>query len=66
MEGTQERLVRIETDMAYLQDQIRELNEIVTAQQLLVSRLEKQNEALAKRLEDLDTEARPNRKPPHY
>ncbi|MBO4409144.1 MAG: SlyX family protein [Spirochaetales bacterium] len=66
MEGTQERLVRIETDMAYLQDQVRELNEIVTAQQLLVSRLEKQNEALAKRLEDLDTEARPNRKPPHY
>ena len=66
MEGTQERLVRIETDMAYLQDQVRELNDIVTSQQLLVSRLEKQNEALAKRLEDLDTEARPNRKPPHY
>ena len=66
MEGTQERLVRIETDMAYLQDQVRELNDIVTSQQLLVSRLEKQNEALAKRLEELDTEARPNRKPPHY
>ena len=66
MEETQERLVRIETDMAYLQDQVRELNDIVTSQQLLVSRLEKQNEALAKRLEELDTEARPNRKPPHY
>jgi len=61
-----DRLVRLETDMAYLQDQVRELNDIVTRQELLVSRLEKQNEALAKRLEDLDTEARPNRKPPHY
>ena len=29
-------------------------------------KLEKQNEALNRRIEDLDTEARPNRKPPHY
>ena len=66
MQQVQDRLVKIETDMVYLQDQVRELNEIVTKQQILVSRLEKQNEALAKRLEDLDTEARPNRRPPHY
>ena len=66
MQQVQDRLVKIETDMVYLQDQVRELNDIVTKQQILVSRLEKQNEALAKRLEDLDTEARPNRRPPHY
>jgi hypothetical protein len=32
----------------------------------LKEKLEKQNEALNKRIEDMDTEARPNRRPPHY
>ena len=62
----EQRLVRIETDLAYLQDTVRELNEIVSAQQAAISKLEKQNEALNKRIEDMDTEARPNRRPPHY
>ncbi len=61
-----EALTKLETNMAYLQDTVRQLNDIVTEQQLLVSRLEKQNEVLAKRVEELDTEARPNRRPPHY
>ena len=61
-----ERLIKLETDMAYLQDIVRELNDIVTAQQVMMTKLEKQNEALNKRIEDLDTEARPNRRPPHY
>ena len=63
---TEQRLIKIETDLAYLQDTVRELNEIVSAQQAAITRLERQNEALNKRIEDLDTEARPNRKPPHY
>lgn len=50
----------------YLQETVKELNDLVTEQQLLVSRLEKQVEFLTKRVEELDTEARPNRKPPHY
>lgn len=61
-----EALVKLETDMSYLQDTVRQLNDIVTDQQMLVSRLERQNEVLAKRVEELDTEARPNRRPPHY
>lgn len=61
-----DRIIRLETDMAYLQDMVRELNDIVAAQQAQISKLEKQNEALNKRMEDLDTEARPNRRPPHY
>ena len=63
---TEQRLIKIETDLVYMQDTVRELNEIVSAQQAAISRLEKQNEALNKRIEDLDTEARPNRRPPHY
>ena len=61
-----DRLIKLETDMAYLQDMVRELNDIVTRQQVMMTKIEKQNEALNKRIEDLDTEARPNRRPPHY
>ncbi len=66
MKETEERIVKIETDLVYLQDMVAQLNDIVSQQQVLVTRLERQNEVLAKRIEDLDTEARPNRKPPHY
>ena len=62
----EERIIRLETDVAYLQDMVRELNDIVSDQQVMLTRLEKQNEALNKRIEDMDTEARPNRRPPHY
>lgn len=62
----EERIIRLETDMAYLQDMVRELNDIVSEQQVMLTRLEKQNDALNKRIEDMDTEARPNRRPPHY
>lgn len=57
---------KAEINIIYLQETVRELNNIVTEQQMLVSKLERQVEFLAKRVEDLDTEARPNKKPPHY
>ncbi|MCF0262751.1 MAG: SlyX family protein [Sphaerochaetaceae bacterium] len=66
MKDYEDRIEKIETDMSYLQDMVQQLNAIVTSQQVLVSKLEKQNEFLARRVEELDTEARPNRKPPHY
>jgi uncharacterized coiled-coil protein SlyX len=66
MKDFEQRLVKLETDLVYLQDTVRELNDIVAQQQSLMMKLEKQNEALNRRIEDLDTEARPNRKPPHY
>ena len=64
--SAEQRLIKIETDLAYLQDTVRELNEIVSSQQAAITKLEKQNEALNKRIEEMDTEARPNRRPPHY
>ena len=62
----EKEIEKLETDMAYLQDEVKQLNDIVTSQNLELSRLEKQMEFLAKKVEELDTEARPNRKPPHY
>lgn len=60
------RIEKAEINIMYLQETVKELNNIVTEQQILVNKLEKQVEFLAKRVEELDTEARPNRKPPHY
>lgn len=57
---------KIETDLAYMQNKVEELDQIVAELQAQVMRLEKQNEFLNRKIEDLDTEARPNRKPPHY
>lgn len=62
----EKRLEKLETNVAYLQDTVAQLNEIVTSQQILVAKLEKQNEFLARKLEELDGEDRPNRQPPHY
>ncbi|MCR4676560.1 MAG: SlyX family protein [Sphaerochaetaceae bacterium] len=61
-----ETLEKIETDLAYMQDEVRQLNEIVTTLQATVTKLEKQNEVLKNKIEDMETEARPSRKPPHY
>ncbi len=66
MKDIEDRIIKVETDMAYLQDMVAQLNDIVAEQQALMMKLEKQNEALNRRIEDLDTEARPNRRPPHY
>ena len=66
MNDNEQRIIKLETDIAYLQETVRELNDIVTSQQAMMMKLEKQNEVLNRRIEDLDTEARPNRKPPHY
>lgn len=66
MNEIDEKIIKLETDLVYLQDAVQQLNDIVAQQQALVTRLEKQNEFLAKRVEELDTEARPNRRPPHY
>ena len=62
----EERIEKAEINIVYLQETVQELNDIVTEQQMLLSKLERQVEVLAKRVKELDTEARPNRKPPHY
>ncbi len=59
-------LQKLETDFAYLQDEVRQLNDIVSNQSAIITKLEKQVDFLAKKVEELDVEARPNRKPPHY
>ena len=57
---------KIETDLSYMQNKVLELDKIVAELQGAVTKLEKQNKLLNRKIEDLDTQARPDRKPPHY
>ena len=60
----EERLVRIETQLAFQEQTIKDLNNVLYAQQQEIDRLGKRIEEL---LESMPTmEAPANEKPPHY
>ena len=59
-----ERLVRIETQLAFQEQTIKDLNEVLYAQQKEIDRLGKRMEDLAESMPAMDAPA--NEKPPHY
>jgi SlyX protein len=67
---TDERLVDIETRLAFQEDQIDELNKTVYQQQQQMERLEAVCEALARQLRSLgesgEEKQSANERPPHY
>lgn len=62
----EERLIKIETNMVYIQDTMDSLNKMVAEQTMEIEKLRNVIEVLSKRLEEIEGEDRPNRKPPHY
>lgn len=66
----EERLVNIETKIAYQEHMISELNNVIIEQQAVIDDLQKTTKALAQRFLELsDSMAltdRGNEKPPHY
>jgi len=60
----EERLIRIETQLAFQEQTIKDLNDVLYAQQLEIDRLTKRIEELAKSLPPMEEPA--NEKPPHY
>ena len=66
----EERLVNIETKMAYQEDLIEELNKVVYQQQQKLSQLEATCTSLARHIQSLADEgyeSKPvNERPPHY
>ncbi len=66
----EERLIHIETKIAYQEDQIEELNKTVYQQQHKLERLEAICEALARQVRSLaeaGSEGKPaSERPPHY
>ena len=68
---SEERLVEIETKIAYHEQTIKDLNEVVYEQQQEIERLGSICDALVKRVKELSgftlgIDAPANEKPPHY
>lgn len=66
----EERLVTIETKIAYQEHLISELNSVIIAQQSVIDELQKTTKALAQRVMDLSESMAltdlGHEKPPHY
>ena len=64
-----EELERLEIKASYLEDTVAKLNEVVIDQERTIGSLIMRIESLERKVEDLievSSEARPNRRPPHY
>ena len=66
----EDRLIEIETRIAYQEDTIQQLNDIVTKQQQQIDRLEELSKSLTARYQSLQTTETDlnmaDEKPPHY
>ena len=64
---SEERLIKIETKIAYLEKYVNELNQVVIEQEGAIKKLVTENEAIKKRLKDGLAENLPETEiPPHY
>lgn len=64
---TENRLVAIETKLAYMEDFIQKLQEVAVENQRTIEILRQENQILSGRIQDLSENLEiPNRKPPHY
>ena len=64
-----DRFTDLETRIAFFEDTLEQLNDIVTRQAQQIETLEIQNKALMERVRDLSESSRPdilNEAPPHY
>lgn len=72
MDDMQEQIVELQTRLAYQEDSLNQLNQVVTEQSSLIDQLRQQLRALAEKYEDLRDSQRhgggvaENEPPPHY
>ena len=63
----EERLITIETKIAYLEKYVNDLNQVIIEQDDAIKKLYRETEMLKKKLKNGDEEKLPeNEKPPHY
>lgn len=63
----EERFVALEMKMAFMEDFVRQLQDVCVENQLTIERLRQENSVLSDRIADLTESIEiPNRKPPHY
>jgi len=64
---SEERIITIETKLAYLENYINELNQVIIEQNEIIKKLTLETAQNKKKLQDRDAEKLPeNEKPPHY
>ena len=64
---TEERFVKLEMKIAFMEDFIEKLQEVAVENQKTIEILREENRILAGRIQDLSENLEiPNRKPPHY
>ena len=64
-----EEMEMLEVKVSYLEDMVSKLNDVIIDQERTIGSLLMRIESLEKKVEDLievSSEARPNRRPPHY
>ena len=69
MTETEERLTAIEMKLAFMEDFVRQIQEVAVEQAKTIDMLKKENKLIADRLRDMSDYLEgdvPNRKPPHY
>jgi len=62
----EDKTIEIEIKLSYLEDVVEKLNKIVTKQELAMVTMKNKIKDMSEKLEDLDLENRPDRRPPHY
>lgn len=66
---TEERIVQLETKLAYLEDFLNQLQGVAVENSRTIEKLREENKLMAQKLRDLSDhmeEDIPNRRPPHY
>ena len=66
---TEERIVQLETKLAYLEDFLNQLQGVAVEKSRTIEKLHEENKLMAQKLRDLSDHMEgdiPNRRPPHY
>ena len=69
MTETEERLTAIDMKLAFMEDFVRQIQEVAVEQAKTIDMLKKENKLISDRLRDMSDYLEgdvPNRKPPHY
>lgn len=66
---TEERIIRLETKLSYLEDFLNQLQQVSVENSETIERLRQENKLMSQKIHDMSDQLEgeiPNRKPPHY
>lgn len=66
---TEDRIMQLEVKLAYMEDFVKQIQEVAVQQTMDIEKLKKENKLMAEKIKELVAAAEgdiPNRKPPHY